>query len=79
MEELLKQVNSDVRGILAEAEAHGENPRLVALMRAVIKLTNSPEDAKAEAAQDSEAEKAAQKRAEIAAQIADLQKSLKAL
>jgi hypothetical protein len=79
MEEVLARVNADVRGILDDALAHGENPRLVALLRAVITLTNSDEARESEDEKDSASKQKAKEAAELAAQIADLQKKLKSL
>lgn len=79
MEEILAAVNKDVRGILDDALAHGENPRLVALIRAVITLTNSEEDNKAQSTDKAKEDANAKMRADLAAQVAALQQKMDSL
>lgn len=43
-EDIVIEVNADLRAMRDEAANHRENPRLVQLMDALIKLTNSEED-----------------------------------
>lgn len=44
---LVTRVNSDLKALLAEAKGHREGPRFIAMIRAMVRLTNSPEDNKA--------------------------------
>jgi hypothetical protein len=77
MDEMVKKVNSELRTLLEEAEAHRDSPRFVRAIKAIVRLTNSPsENAKMDQA-DAEAadpKKAAER--DIKNQIAALQAQL---
>jgi hypothetical protein len=67
--------NSELKAQLSDLEGHRENPRLIALIKSLVKLTGTPEDVAAieEAEGPSEAEL---KQEAIKKQIAELQKQL---
>lgn len=44
MEKLVSDVNAELRSQHDDAIAHKENPRMIALYRSLIRLTNSTED-----------------------------------
>lgn len=70
--------NKEMKELAAELEGHREGPRLIRLVKSLVKLTASPKDAAAIAESEKPDPKEV-KRQELAAQIAALQKQAESL
>lgn len=77
MDELVKKVNSELKALLDEAEAHRDSPRFIRAIRSMVRLTSSPsENAKMDQEEADAADPAKARERDLKAQIAALQAQL---